>query len=160
MSFRVLARETGRTQHRPLSPNPLASVPNPNLTDDLPEIRCGPVRVRITESNVARVCRSSGRKAFSLRRWAAISSVAGSLITRIAWVYAGHVSARNWRLPLQLPNPGRTERITDGNRRNHRAARASCWLRRWELRNEQSVADGDLVFQERLGPQTGSDRPA
>lgn len=59
---------------------------------------------------------SSGRRAFSLRRWAAISSVAGSLITRIAWVYAGHVSARNWRLPLQLPSPGRTERTVDGNR--------------------------------------------
>jgi len=25
----------------------------------------------------------------------------GSLITRIAWIHAGHVSARNWKLPLQ-----------------------------------------------------------
>ena len=49
---------------------------------------------------------SSRRRASSLRRWAAISSVAGSLITRIAWVYAGRVSARNWRLPLELPSPG------------------------------------------------------
>lgn len=49
---------------------------------------------------------TSRRSASSLRRWAAISSVAGSLITRIAWVYAGHVSTRNWRLPLELPNPG------------------------------------------------------
>jgi len=60
---------------------------------------------------------SSGRRAFSLRRWAAISSVAGSLITRIAWVYAGHVSARNWRLPLELPGPGKppNPRLQSGN---------------------------------------------
>src|SRR5436309_10911230 len=36
------------------------------------------------------------------RRWAAISSIAGSLITRIAWVHAGHVSARDWRQPLGI----------------------------------------------------------
>lgn len=43
----------------------------------------------------------SRRRASSLRRWASWSAVAGSLITRIAWVHAGHVSAQNWRLPLQ-----------------------------------------------------------
>jgi hypothetical protein len=36
------------------------------------------------------------------RRWAAISSIVGSLITRIAWVHAGHVSARDWRIPLAI----------------------------------------------------------
>jgi hypothetical protein len=36
----------------------------------------------------------------SLRKAAAISGIAGSLLTRIAWVYAGHVSAKDWRLPL------------------------------------------------------------
>jgi len=41
------------------------------------------------------------RRSQSLRRWAAWSSVAGSLITRVAWVHAGHVSARDWKLPLQ-----------------------------------------------------------
>ncbi len=41
------------------------------------------------------------KRSQALRRWAAVSSVAGSLITRFAWIYAGHVSARNWQLPLQ-----------------------------------------------------------
>ncbi len=43
--------------------------------------------------------------AMKLRRAAAVSSIAGSLLTRIAWVHAGHISARDWRLPLELP-PG------------------------------------------------------
>jgi Polysulphide reductase, NrfD len=42
------------------------------------------------------------RTAKDLRRWAAISAIAGSLITRIAWVHAGHVSARDWREPLGI----------------------------------------------------------
>jgi hypothetical protein len=41
------------------------------------------------------------KRASSLRRWAAWSSILGSLITRIAWIRAGHVSAQDWRLPLQ-----------------------------------------------------------
>ena len=40
--------------------------------------------------------------AMKLRRAAAISSIAGSVLTRIAWVHAGHVSASGWRLPLGL----------------------------------------------------------
>lgn len=43
--------------------------------------------------------RRRGRK---LRKAAAISSIAGSMLTRIAWVHAGHVSARDWRLPLEI----------------------------------------------------------
>jgi hypothetical protein len=43
----------------------------------------------------------SRRRSPTLRRWAAMSSIAGSLITRLAWVHAGHVSARDWKLPLQ-----------------------------------------------------------
>lgn len=38
----------------------------------------------------------------SLRKAAAYSAVAGSLLTRIAWIYAGHVSARDWKLPLEI----------------------------------------------------------
>jgi hypothetical protein len=38
----------------------------------------------------------------SLRRWASISAVAGSLLTRIAWVHAGHVSAGDWQEPLGI----------------------------------------------------------
>jgi len=37
-----------------------------------------------------------------LRRWAGISAVAGSLLTRIAWIHAGHVSAQDWREPLGI----------------------------------------------------------
>jgi hypothetical protein len=43
----------------------------------------------------------SGKRSRSLRKWAAMSAVFGSLITRIAWVRAGHVSAQDWRLPLE-----------------------------------------------------------
>jgi len=43
----------------------------------------------------------SSKRAPSLRRWAAISAIAGSLITRFAWIHAGHVSARDWKLPLE-----------------------------------------------------------
>ena len=42
------------------------------------------------------------RKDNSLRKAAAISAVAGSLLTRIAWIYAGHVSAGDWKLPLEI----------------------------------------------------------
>jgi Polysulphide reductase, NrfD len=45
------------------------------------------------------------RSSASLRRWAAWASVVGSLITRIAWLRAGQQSARNWRLPLEIPEP-------------------------------------------------------
>jgi hypothetical protein len=41
------------------------------------------------------------KRSRSLRRWASWSSILGSLITRIAWIHAGHVSAQDWRLPLQ-----------------------------------------------------------
>jgi formate-dependent nitrite reductase membrane component NrfD len=36
----------------------------------------------------------------SLRKAAAVSSIAGSLLTRVAWIYAGHESAKDWRIPL------------------------------------------------------------
>ena len=46
----------------------------------------------------------TGRKrSRQLRRAAAVSSIAGSLATRIGWVSAGHASAKDWRLPLGLP---------------------------------------------------------
>jgi len=43
-----------------------------------------------------------GGNSQSLRKLAATSAIAGSLLTRIAWIYAGHVSARDWRQPLQV----------------------------------------------------------
>lgn len=41
------------------------------------------------------------RRSRQLRRAAAVSSIAGSVLTRIGWVRAGHASAKDWRLPLQ-----------------------------------------------------------
>jgi hypothetical protein len=38
-----------------------------------------------------------------MRRAAAWSSLAGSLLTRYGWMQAGHASARDWRLPLEIP---------------------------------------------------------
>ena len=45
---------------------------------------------------------AGSRRSKKLRKAAAVSSVAGSLLTRIAWMHAGHVSARDWRLPLEI----------------------------------------------------------
>jgi len=49
---------------------------------------------------------SSRERSSSLRRWAAVSAIAGSLITRIAWVRAGHASASDWRQPLEIQPRG------------------------------------------------------
>jgi hypothetical protein len=46
---------------------------------------------------------TSKERSRSLRRWASVSAVAGSLLTRMAWLHAGHVSARDWRQPLEIP---------------------------------------------------------
>src|SRR5262249_59480544 len=43
----------------------------------------------------------SAERSRSLRRWAAWSAVAGSLITRFGWIQAGHSSAKDWKLPLE-----------------------------------------------------------
>jgi formate-dependent nitrite reductase membrane component NrfD len=47
-----------------------------------------------------------------LRRIAAASSLAGSLITRYAWLHAGHVSAQDWRLPLEIEAPQRQPQLS------------------------------------------------
>ncbi|HEX6880048.1 MAG TPA: NrfD/PsrC family molybdoenzyme membrane anchor subunit [Terriglobales bacterium] len=54
-----------------------------------------PLALRITAEFV------SPHRARRLRRIAASSSIAGSLLTRIGWVRAGHASAKDWRLPLE-----------------------------------------------------------
>jgi len=46
---------------------------------------------------------SGARRSRTLRRWAAMCGIAGSLLTRYGWVQAGHSSARDWRLPLEIP---------------------------------------------------------
>ena len=45
---------------------------------------------------------SGSKNQRSLRRAAAASAIAGSLLTRIAWIYAGHVSAKDWQFPLGI----------------------------------------------------------
>ena len=42
------------------------------------------------------------RRTASLRRWAAICSVAGSFLTRVAWMRAGVASSRDWRQALEI----------------------------------------------------------
>ena len=56
----------------------------------------GPVPAALRLLNMLSGNPRSGR----LRKAAAISAIAGSLLTRLAWVHAGHVSARDWKLPL------------------------------------------------------------
>jgi hypothetical protein len=46
-----------------------------------------------------------------LRRAAAWSSIAGSILTRVGWIYAGHESARDWRIPLQIKEPPSTPEL-------------------------------------------------
>jgi hypothetical protein len=43
---------------------------------------------------------TNAKRSQSLRRWASLCSIAGSVATRIGWIHAGHVSARDWKLPL------------------------------------------------------------
>jgi len=45
---------------------------------------------------------TSKERSRRLRRWASVSAVAGSLLTRIAWIRAGRVSANDWRQPLGI----------------------------------------------------------
>jgi hypothetical protein len=44
-----------------------------------------------------------GRMSRNARKWAAVAGIAGSLLTRYGWVEAGHASARDWRVPLEIP---------------------------------------------------------
>jgi hypothetical protein len=45
---------------------------------------------------------TSKKRSMDLRRFAAACCVAGSLATRVGWIYAGHASAKDWRIPLQI----------------------------------------------------------
>jgi hypothetical protein len=49
----------------------------------------------------------------TLRRLAACAGIAGSLFTRYGWVEAGKVSARDWRLSLEIddPKPAKAKRL-------------------------------------------------
>jgi formate-dependent nitrite reductase membrane component NrfD len=52
---------------------------------------------------------ASGKKRAGFRKAAALSAVAGSLVTRFAWVGAGRISAKDPKVPLKLPGPARTD---------------------------------------------------
>lgn len=58
----------------------------------------GPVPLLLRLASLA----SSGENARNFRRAAAMSSLVGSFITRVAWLLAGHASAKDYRLPLRL----------------------------------------------------------
>ena len=60
-----------------------------------------------TALRVVSMFRRGGRAA-SLRRWAAISAVAGSLLTRMAWLRAGVASTHDWRQPLEISPPAKS----------------------------------------------------
>jgi hypothetical protein len=51
---------------------------------------------------------SSNQRARDLRKQAALMTVAGSLLTRIGWLRAGHASSRDYRLPLEIPTTSRS----------------------------------------------------
>jgi Polysulphide reductase, NrfD len=51
---------------------------------------------------VLRIAAAAVGNSRKLRTLAAVSSLAGSLCTRMGWVAAGHESARDWRIPLGL----------------------------------------------------------
>ena len=42
------------------------------------------------------------KKSQQLRKLAGLSSVLGSLATRVGWIHAGRVSARDWREPMEI----------------------------------------------------------
>jgi formate-dependent nitrite reductase membrane component NrfD len=58
----------------------------------------GPVPLLLRVAAVA----AGKRNATTLRRVAALSGIAGSLLTRYGWMHAGHASAQDWRLPLEI----------------------------------------------------------
>jgi len=62
----------------------------------------------------------SGNK--KLRRGAAWSSVAGSLLTRFGWVQVGRASARDHRIPLELPEGTKEVRKTSHQIASHKPA--------------------------------------
>jgi formate-dependent nitrite reductase membrane component NrfD len=65
----------------------------------------GPVALALRLLSLTSRFRASNQ----LRKAAAISSVAGSLITRWAWVYAGRASSKDLKVPLQLPGSPRPD---------------------------------------------------
>ena len=57
----------------------------------------------ILSGPVPLICRALGRRHAAFRRLAGLSALAGSLITRLAWIAAGRASAADPAVPLALP---------------------------------------------------------
>jgi hypothetical protein len=75
-----------------------------------------------------------------VRRLAAWSAIAGSILTRYGWIYAGHESAKDWRLPLEL-----REKETPP---------------RGELRSKPDVPQARIVTDAKIRPRTEPAPPA
>jgi formate-dependent nitrite reductase membrane component NrfD len=56
---------------------------------------------------------ASASESRRLRRAAAWSSIVGSILTRVGWIYAGHESARDWRIPLQIKETPSTPELAE-----------------------------------------------
>ena len=78
--------------------DPLKHGPSGTLTR-VGGLLSGPVPTALRLLNMFAAGRS---RSGSLRKAAAFSAIAGSLLTRIAWIQAGQVSARDWKLPLEI----------------------------------------------------------
>ncbi len=89
------------TTHKPAM-EPLKRGPS-GLITRLGGVLSGPVPLALRLAAAF----TRGRRSRQFRKAAAVSSVVGSMLTRVAWVHAGHVSARDWRLPLDIKKANR-----------------------------------------------------
>jgi hypothetical protein len=48
-----------------------------------------------------------------LRQTAALAGIAGSILTRYGWMSAGRASARDWKLPLEIPETPEEQPVTE-----------------------------------------------
>ena len=82
-----------RTTDRALNP---AKKGRSGLLVQLAGMLSGPIPMAL---RIASLCMKDSTRT---RRAAAIAGVAGSLLLRYAWVHAGSVSSRDWRVPLEI----------------------------------------------------------
>lgn len=87
-----------RTQHRSLEP---AKRGRSGLLVQCAGVLSGPIPIAL---RIASLFKKDHRR---LRQLAALSGIAGSLLMRYAWVYAGTVSARDWRIPMDIEDPAK-----------------------------------------------------
>jgi formate-dependent nitrite reductase membrane component NrfD len=59
---------------------------------------------------------TKGETARNFRRAAAMSTLVGSLVTRIAWIMAGHASSKDYRLPLEIAGEKRDQPLPPKSR--------------------------------------------